>query len=137
VIAVEALPHVNAALNATAALLLLAGYACIRRRLVSAHKACMLAAFAASILFLACYLTYHFQVGHVRYEGVGAIRAVYFLILVTHIVLAVAVVPLALVTLYRAWREQFDRHRRIARWTLPVWLYVSVTGVVVYVMVYG
>ncbi len=133
---VEMLPHVNACLNATSAILLAAGYICIRRGKVTAHKTCMLAAFVASSAFLACYLIYHFQVGHVRFSGEGVVRLVYVPILATHVVLAVFVVPLALWTLYHAARNQFDRHRRIARWTLPIWLYVSVTGVVVYWMLY-
>ena len=96
----------------------------------------MLAAFASSILFLISYLVYHYQVGSVPFKGEGDIRLVYFTILITHTVLAMAVVPLALVTLFRAFKERFDRHRRIARWTFPIWLYVSVTGVVVYWMLY-
>jgi len=123
-------------LNATSAVLLTAGFVCIVRRRVAAHRACMLAAFATSALFLACYLVYHYHVGHVAYSGRGAIRAVYLTILASHVLLAVLVLPLALATLYRAFRADFPRHRRIARWTLPIWLYVSVTGVVVYWMLY-
>ena len=130
------LPAVNAALNSLSALLLLAGYRNIRRRNIPGHRACMLAAFAVSTLFLISYLTYHFQVGSVPFRRQGWIRTVYFTILLTHIVLAAAILPLALVTLHRAWRERFDRHRRLARWTLPLWLYVSLTGVVIYAMLY-
>ena len=130
------LPTLNAGLNATSAVLLLLGYRFIRRRQVAAHRACMLAAFAASSLFLIAYLTYHFQVGSVRFTGTGGLRSVYLTILASHTLLAALVPPLAIITLWRAMRARFDRHRRIARWTLPVWLYVSVTGVVVYWMLY-
>jgi putative membrane protein len=136
VIEVSDMPAINAGLNATSAALLVTGYVFIRRRRVAAHRACMLAAFLASTAFLASYLVYHFNVGHVKFGGTGAVRFVYRLMLGTHVVLAVLVLPLALTTLYRAWRERFDRHMRIARWTLPIWLYVSVTGVVVYWMLY-
>jgi uncharacterized membrane protein YozB (DUF420 family) len=131
-----ALPALNACLNATAAALLVTGYVFIRRRRILAHRIAMSCAFAASVAFLISYLYYHAQVGSVRFQGQGWIRPVYFTLLITHTVLAAAVVPLALVTLSRALREQFDRHRRIARWTLPVWLYVSVTGVVIYFLLY-
>jgi putative membrane protein len=130
------LPAVNAVLNATSALLLATGYLFIRRRNVAAHRACMLVAFGASSLFLISYVTYHYRAGSVSFEGHGWIRPVYFVLLISHIVLAAAIVPLALTTIYRAWGGQFERHVRIARWTLPVWLYVSVTGVVVYWMLY-
>ena len=133
---VRDLPTLNAALNATSAVLLVLGYRFIRRRQISAHRACMLAAFAVSVVFLISYLTYHMQVGSVRFPGTGMIRGVYFTILITHTILAALVPPLAVVTLTRALRGQFDRHRRLARWTFPIWLYVSVTGVVVYVMLY-
>lgn len=129
-------PALNAALNGTAAVLLLAGYTFIRRRQVTAHRICMVAAFLTSTAFLISYLMYHARVGSVPFQGQGWIRPVYFFILFTHIVLAAAIVPLALVTLSRALREQFDRHKRIARWTLPLWLYVSVTGVVIYFLLY-
>lgn len=129
-------PALNAALNGTAAILLLSGYTFIRRRHVTAHRVCMVAAFLTSIAFLISYLTYHARVGSVPFQGRGWIRPVYFFILFTHIVLAAAIVPLALVTLSRALRKQFDRHKRIARWTLPLWLYVSVTGVVIYFLLY-
>ena len=131
------LPGINAALNATSAVLLTAGYLLIRQRRVTAHKACMLSAFATSTLFLACYLVYHYRVGHVAYQGTGVIRYLYLVILGSHVILAFSVLPLSLTTLYRAMRRQFQQHKRIARWTLPIWLYVSVTGVVVYWMLYG
>ena len=135
-IPLTALPALNATLNGACALLLLAGFLCIRRQRVAAHKACMASACVASALFLASYLTYHYQVGSVRFTGQGWVRPVYFAVLLSHTVLAAAVVPLALVTLARALRGRFDRHVRIARWALPVWLYVSVTGVVIYWMLY-
>jgi uncharacterized membrane protein YozB (DUF420 family) len=130
------LPAVNAGLNATSALLLATGYLFVRRRRLAAHRACMLAAFGTSCLFLISYVTYHYRVGSVAFEGDGWIRAVYFALLIPHIVLAATIVPLALTTVYRGWSGQFDRHVKIARWTLPVWLYVSVTGVIVYWMLY-
>jgi uncharacterized membrane protein YozB (DUF420 family) len=133
---VSDLPAVNATLNSLSTVLLVAGYRNIRRRNIPAHRLCMLLAFATSTLFLISYLTYHYHVGSVPFTGQGWIRPVYFTILITHVTLAATILPLALVTLYRAWRERFDKHRRIARWTLPIWLYVSVTGVVVYVMLY-
>lgn len=132
----EDLPALNALLNSTCAVLLAAGYLMIRRRKISAHKTLMLAAFAVSAVFLASYLTYHYQAGSRKFTHPGAVRYVYLAILLTHTVLAAAVVPLVLVTLYRALSGRFERHRRIARWTLPVWLYVSVTGVLVYLMLY-
>jgi uncharacterized membrane protein YozB (DUF420 family) len=137
VIDVTALPAINAGLNATSAVLLVTGYVLIRQRRVTAHKACMLCAFLTSSVFLVCYLVYHAQVGHVPYPGSGLARTVYLVILASHVLLAVLILPLSLVTLYQAFRARFDRHRRIARWTLPIWLYVSVTGVVVYWMLYG
>ena len=135
-ISVSQLPSVNAALNSLSAILLVGGYLFIKSRNIKAHKACMLSAFASSILFLASYLIYHYQVGSVPFKGQGGIRLVYFTILLTHTILATTVVPLALVTLFRAFKERFDAHRRIARWTFPIWLYVSVTGVIVYWMLY-
>jgi uncharacterized membrane protein YozB (DUF420 family) len=130
------LPSINAALNATAAVLLVWGYRLIRRKRIEAHRRVMTAAFVVSCLFLAGYLTYHYRVGTVRFPKTGAIRAVYLSILATHTVLAAAVPVLAIVTLRRGLAARYDKHRRIARWTLPIWLYVSVTGVVVYVMLY-
>ena len=135
-IPLAALPALNAALNGTSACLLVAGFLCIRRKRVAAHKACMLSAVATSTLFLISYLTYHYHVGSVPFRGQGWSRPVYFSVLTSHSVLAAATLPLVLVTLTRALRGRFERHARIARWTLPVWLYVSVTGVLVYWMLY-
>ncbi len=133
---VSALPTVNAFLNGTSAVLLTVGYVFIRLKKVTAHKTCMLTAFGVSSLFLISYLIYHYQVGSVLFVGAGWIRPVYFTLLISHIILAACIVPLALMTIYRAWTEQFEKHRKIARWTLPLWLYVSVTGVIVYWMLY-
>jgi uncharacterized membrane protein YozB (DUF420 family) len=130
------LPSLNAALNSASALLLAAGYLFIRSGRVAAHRLCMLSAFATSSLFLASYLIYHYHVGSVPFTGQGWIRKVYFAILISHTILAVAIVPLVLITLTRALKANFDQHKRIARWTLPLWFYVSVTGVVVYWMLY-
>lgn len=130
------LPSINAALNATAAVLLVWGYTLIRRKRIARHRNVMIAAFVTSCLFLVCYLVYHAQVGSVRFPKTGAIRTIYLSILGTHTVLAAAVPVLAIVTLRRGLAARYDRHRRIAKWTLPIWLYVSVTGVVVYVMLY-
>ncbi len=130
------LPTVNAVLNATAAVLLAAGYRMIRRGRRQAHRRLMLAAFAVSALFLVSYLVYHYQVGSVRFRGTGPIRTVYFTLLISHTILAAAVPPLAVVTLWRALKERLEAHRRIARWTLPIWLYVSASGVAVYWMLY-
>jgi uncharacterized membrane protein YozB (DUF420 family) len=136
VIGIHSLPAVNASLNGTAAVLLVIGYLLIRNGNVQAHKRVMLTAFAVSIAFLTCYLIYHAQVGSVPYQKTGAIRPVYFSILITHTTLAAAVPVLAIITLRRGLRADFKRHRKIARWTLPIWLYVSVTGVIVYLMLY-
>jgi uncharacterized membrane protein YozB (DUF420 family) len=133
---VHSLPAVNASLNGTAAVLLTTGYTFIRRGRVQAHKRVMLTAFGVSTAFLICYLIYHSQVGSVHYPKTGAIRVVYYSILVSHTLLAATVPVLAIITLRRALRGDFQRHRKIARWTLPIWLYVSVTGVVVYLMLY-
>ena len=133
----EALPTVNALLNTTSALLLAARYAMVRRGRIQAHRVCMLTACGTSALFLVSYLVYHANVGSVAFTGQGVVRPIYFTILISHVILAAAILPMVVVTLYRALRGQFERHRKIARWTLPVWLYVSVTGVVVYVMLYG
>ena len=130
------LPALNASLNATSAVFLSIGWLLIRRRRIEAHRRCMLTAFVVSALFLISYVVYHANVGSVPYQGQGAIRTVYFAILITHVILAAAILPLAIVTLSRALSRRFDRHRKIARWTLPIWLYVSVTGVVIYVMLY-
>ncbi len=129
-------PALNALLNGVCAALLLAGYGFIKNRKMFAHRVAMSAALCTSAVFLVSYLLYHYRVGSVRFQGQGWIRPVYFTLLLTHTVLAAAVLPMALVTLSHALRERFDRHRRIARWTLPVWMYVSVTGVVIYFMLY-
>jgi uncharacterized membrane protein YozB (DUF420 family) len=130
------LPALNASLNGVAALFLIAGYTFIRRRQIPAHRASMLAAVAASALFLVSYVIYHANAGSKPFLGTGPVRGVYFFVLATHIVLAAAIVPMVLMTLTRALRERFDRHVMIARRTLPLWLYVSVTGVVIYLMLY-
>lgn len=130
------LPTLNACLNAASALLLVIGFYFIRQRNIQAHRMCMVAAFVVSVFFLISYLTYHYHAGSTRFTGQGVIRVVYFTILISHTVLAALVPILAILTLSRAARGQFDKHRRIARWTLPIWLYVSVTGVVVYAMLY-
>ena len=129
-------PALNATLNAISAALLLIGFFFIRRRKIAVHRAAMIGAFACSTLFLACYLYYHSQVGSVGFQGQGLIRTVYFSILISHSILAAAVPFLAIITLVRALRGRFARHKQIARWTLPIWLYVSVTGVIVYWMNY-
>jgi uncharacterized membrane protein YozB (DUF420 family) len=126
----------NASLNGVSAVLLAGGYAAIRSGKIAVHKAFMISAFAMSSVFLGSYLVYHYRVGHVPFQGQGWIRPVYFVLLTSHTILAVVIVPMILVTLRRAWLERFDRHRIIARWTLPLWFYVSVTGVIVYLMVY-
>ena len=133
---IHSLPAVNASLNATGTVFLVTGYIMIRRRRIGAHRACMLTAFACSSVFLTSYLVYHYYAGSTPFPGTGWVRPVYFFILITHIVLAALVPPLAAVTLWRAWKERFEDHARLARWTLPIWLYVSVTGVVVYLMLY-
>jgi putative membrane protein len=137
VIPLAALPALNAVLNGTSAVLLTAGFVAIRRRHVRVHRACMVAAFVTSVVFLASYLTYHLQVGTTRYPGEGWMRPAYFSILGTHTVLAALIPPLAVTTLVLGLRARFTRHARLARWTLPAWLYVSVTGVVIYLMLYG
>jgi uncharacterized membrane protein YozB (DUF420 family) len=130
------LPTLNAVLNSASALCLLAGVWLVRRGRWRAHRGAMLAAVTFSVLFLASYLVYHFQVGSVRYQGVGGLRALYFTILVSHTVLATFVPFIVGLTLWLALRGRIGRHRRLARWTYPVWLYVSVTGVVIYLMLY-
>jgi uncharacterized membrane protein YozB (DUF420 family) len=135
-VSISDLPALNAGLNAISAALLTYGWVLIRRGRIEQHRRCMLAAFGTSALFLASYVVYHANIGSRPFQGQGAIRAVYFGILITHVVLAAAILPLSLVTLRRGLAAQYDRHRRIARWTLPIWLYVSVTGVIVYVMLY-
>jgi uncharacterized membrane protein YozB (DUF420 family) len=138
---INSLPTLNAILNATSGILIVAGFIMIRNKRVIAHRACMIAAVVTSTLFLISYITYHTYhyyhgVGVTRFVGTGASRPIYFTILTTHTFLAVVTVPLVLVTLSRAIKNQFARHMRIARWTFPIWLYVSVTGVVVYLMLY-
>ncbi|MEO8077371.1 MAG: DUF420 domain-containing protein [Acidobacteriota bacterium] len=130
------LPLLNAVLNATSAVLLIAGYLLIRRGQVRRHRAVMISAFAVSVCFLTSYVIYHANVGSKPFPGRGPIRIVYFAILLTHVILAAAVTPLAIVTLSRGLKSRVDRHVAIARWTLPIWLYVSVTGVIVYLMLY-
>jgi len=130
------LPHLNAILNSTSALFLLAGFRFIKRGRILAHRNCQISALFASTVFLASYLTYHYFHGASRFAGQGIVRPIYFTILISHTILAVVIVPLILITFYRAVRADFNRHRRMARWTLPLWLYVSVTGVIVYLMLY-
>jgi putative membrane protein len=130
------LPALNAALNGIAAVFLVAGYICIRRRAWRAHRACMLGALTTSALFLVSYVTYHYHAGSRPFPGEGAIRILYFAILITHVILAAVILPMALITAARGLAARYDRHVRIARWTLPLWLYVSVTGVVIYLMLY-
>ncbi|MBS1817144.1 MAG: DUF420 domain-containing protein [Acidobacteria bacterium] len=133
---VHDLPAVNASLNALSAVLLLVGYARIKAGRRDEHKRWMLAAFGSSAVFLACYVVYHAQVGSVPFTRQGFVRPLYFAILITHVVLAAVVLPMVLVTMNRALKGRFADHRRLARWTFPVWLYVSVTGVLVYVLLY-
>jgi uncharacterized membrane protein YozB (DUF420 family) len=130
------LPTVNASLNALCTGLLIYGYMLIRQGKREEHKRVMLAAFGVSIVFLICYLVYHYNVGSVPYQGQGLMRTVYFTILISHVVLAAIVPVLALITLWRAFQERFDKHRKIAKITFPIWLYVSITGVIVYLMLY-
>lgn len=131
------MPAVNASLNATAAAFLVAGWLAIRRRRVKLHRYCMVSAFAASSVFLVGYVIYHYVHGDTRYTGEGALRYVYLSILASHVLLSMSVVPLSVAALWLAWRRRFDRHRRVARILLPIWLYVSVTGVVIFFMLRG
>jgi putative membrane protein len=133
---VSYLPTIDATLNAVSAVLLVCGFCFIRRKNIPAHRACMLSAGATSVLFLICYSVYHYFHGVTRFPARGFVRDFYLTLLGSHTILAVVIVPLVLLTLYRAWRRQFNRHRRVARWTLPLWLYVSLTGVAVYWMLY-
>jgi uncharacterized membrane protein YozB (DUF420 family) len=133
---VHQLPTVNAVLNATAGLLLVVGWVLIRQRRERAHKIAMLLAFGVSVVFLACYLAYHFQVRHVPFAGPASVRPLYFVILITHVVLAATVPVLAGVTIYLGYYDLRQKHRAWARWTFPIWLYVSVTGVIIYLMLY-
>ena len=130
------LPHINACLNATSAVLLFSGYSFIRSGNVAAHRTCQVSALIVSLLFLASYLTYHYNHGTTRFQGTGLARPIYFTVLTSHTILAIVIVPLVALTFYRAFRRDFTRHRRIARITLPLWLYVSITGVIVYLMLY-
>lgn len=126
----------NASLNGISGVLLACGYTAIRRGKIAVHKRFMISAFIVSSVFLVSYLLYHYRVGHVAFQGQGWIRPVYFVLLISHTILAIVIVPLILITLRRALLERFDKHRIIARWTLPLWFYVCVTGVIVYLMVY-
>jgi putative membrane protein len=130
------LPHLNAFLNSTSTVFLIIGFIMIRKGRIRAHLKFQLAAVITSTLFLISYLTYHYYHGDTRFLGQGIVRPFYFTILITHVVLAMIIVPLVLFTLFRAWQSNFVKHKKIARWTLPIWLYVSVTGVIVYVMLY-
>lgn len=132
----KTLPTLNACLNALSAVLLIAGYVQIKRKNARTHKRLMLSAFCVSVLFLISYLIYHYSAGSVRFTGQGWIRPVYFTILISHTILAALVPFMAAITLYRAFKGDFERHRRIARWTFPIWVYVSATGVAVYLMLY-
>lgn len=132
---VMVLPKLNAYINSTCSILLALGYYFIRNKRIAAHRMMMMSAFGLSILFLLSYVTYHSQAPSTTFGGEGIIRIVYFTILITHIVLAAIIVPLALFTLLRAWRSEFPLHKKIARWTLPIWLYVTITGVIVYLMI--
>jgi uncharacterized membrane protein YozB (DUF420 family) len=129
-------PVIDAAMNGTSAVLLLIGRGYIKRGQMAAHRAVMLAALVSSSIFLGCYLYYHYHVGSVHFQGQGIWRPIYFTILISHVILAAVIVPMIIITLSRGLRERFDRHRAIARWTFPLWMYVSVTGVIVYVMLY-
>jgi uncharacterized membrane protein YozB (DUF420 family) len=135
-LSVHDLPAINATLNALSGVLLLVGYVLIRSRRIEQHRKAMIAAFATSSLFLVCYVIYHAQVGSVRFTRQGFVRPLYFTILITHVTLAATIVPLALITLSRGLKARYPQHRRIARWTFPIWMYVSVTGVIVYVLLY-
>jgi uncharacterized membrane protein YozB (DUF420 family) len=126
----------NASLNGTSAVLLACGYTAIRKGKMGVHKAFMVSAFSVSTAFLISYLIYHYRVGHVVFQGQGWVRPVYFVLLTSHTLLAIVIVPMILITLRRAWLERYDKHRLIARWTLPLWFYVCITGVIVYLMVY-
>ena len=129
-------PALNAGLNGTSAVLLLTGRVLIAKRKIAAHRGCMIAAVSASALFLVCYLIFHFKVGNILFLGQGWVRPVYFAILITHVTLAIVIVPLAIITLTRGLSARYDKHRAIARWTWPLWMYVSITGVIVYFMLY-
>jgi uncharacterized membrane protein YozB (DUF420 family) len=133
---VHDLPAINASLNALSGVLLATGYVLIRQKRIAQHRLCMIAAFTTSSAFLVCYIIYHAQVGSVRFTRQGIVRPIYFTILITHVTLAATVLPLAIVTLSRGLKARYAQHRTIARWTFPIWMYVSVTGVIVYAMLY-
>jgi uncharacterized membrane protein YozB (DUF420 family) len=133
---IRLLPTLNAILNATSGILIVIGFLFIRQRRINAHRACMIAAVCSSILFLISYLVYHYHHGATRFPGTGWVRPFYFILLISHTILAAVIVPFVIVTLVRAFRGQFARHLRVARWTFPMWLYVSITGIVVYLMLY-
>jgi uncharacterized membrane protein YozB (DUF420 family) len=133
---VRDLPAVNASLNALCTILLIYGYTLIRAKKREEHKRVMISAFAVSVVFLVCYLVYHYNVGSVPYQGQGILRPIYFTILISHIILAATVPVLAILSLWRAFQEKFDKHRKVAKITFPIWLYVSITGVIVYLMLY-
>jgi putative membrane protein len=135
-LSVDNLPALNAVLNGTAGILLVIGYFYIRQGNMAAHKKVMISAFVVSSIFLISYLIYHAHAGSTKFLGTGFIRPVYFSILISHIILAAVIVPMAIITMFRGLKARYDKHKRIARWTLPVWLYVSVTGVIIYVMLY-
>jgi uncharacterized membrane protein YozB (DUF420 family) len=135
-VAITDLPALNASLNALSTVLLTLGWVLIHQRRIEAHKKCMIAAFATSVLFLTSYVIYHANVGSKPFPGTGLIRTIYFSVLIPHVILAAAVPPLAIITLARGLRRNDAAHRRIAKWTMPIWLFVSVTGVIVYVMLY-
>ena len=129
-------PALNASLNGTSAVLLLTGRVLIAKRRMAAHRVCMIAAVAASALFLICYLFFHWKVGNILFLGQGWARPVYFAILISHVTLAIVIVPMTIVTLSRGLKARYDKHRAIARWTWPLWMYVSVTGVIIYLILY-
>ena len=133
---VQDLPHLNAALNTLAAVFMIAGFVLIRKKRVLAHRACMLAATGVSAAFLASYLVYHYNVGHVKFPGEGAVKTVYFVLLASHVVLAIAVPPLVGAAIFFGLTNRIARHKKLVRFAYPIWLYVSVTGVIVYIMLY-
>lgn len=133
---VQQLPAVNATLNGISAILLLMGFIAIRKGNKEFHQRCMISAFAVSAVFLICYLVYHYYAGSTKFTATGWIRPVYFSILISHVILAAAIVPMILLTMWRAWKKDFEKHKKIARWTWPLWMYVSVTGVLIYLMLY-
>ena len=135
-ISISDLPTLNAILNGISGGLLLTGYWFIRQKKIALHKACMLGALLISTLFLACYVIYHYQIGSKPFPGEGGIRYLYFSILIPHVILAAVTLPMAIITVKRAWKKQFVEHRRLAKWTLPIWLYVSITGILIYLMLY-